>query len=119
VKSKLLALVLLTAGAVFGQISLGVRIGPPPPPRVLTVQPPSPGEGYAWIGGYWYPLGHRYRWHEGYWTRPAYGGARWVEPRHDGQRYYAGHWDGPRGPVAHDHRSDRSRERDYREHDGR
>ena len=42
---KLLALVLLTAGAVFGQISLGVRIGTPPPPRVLMVQPQSPGRG--------------------------------------------------------------------------
>lgn len=115
-KVKLLALVLLTAGAVFGQISLGVRIGTPPPPRVLMVQPQSPGEGYAWIGGYWYPVGHRYRWHEGYWTRPAYEGARWVEPRHDGERYYAGHWDGPRGRIEHDHHSDRNHDRDaYRD----
>lgn len=78
---------------------------------MVRVQPRSPGADYAWIGGYWYPVGHRYKWHDGYWTRPAYSGARWVEPRHDGQRFYEGYWDGAdRGQVSHDHRWDRGRD---------
>jgi hypothetical protein len=109
VKTKLLALILLATGAVFAQLSIGVRIGAPPPVRMMRVQPQSPGPGYAWIGGYWYPNGNHYRWHEGYWTRPAYAGARWVEPRHDGQRYFAGYWDGGHGRIEHDHRWDRER----------
>src|ERR1022692_4292587 len=43
---------LLAAGAVFAQVSVGIRIGPPPPDRVLRVQPPSPGAGYVWVAGY-------------------------------------------------------------------
>ena len=108
-------MMLLTAGAVFGQLSVGIRIGPPPRARIVRVQPRSPGADYVWVGGYWYPVGRRYTWHAGYWTRPAYTGARWVEPRHDGERYFEGHWDGDRGPVAHDHRSDHdSGNRDYK-----
>jgi hypothetical protein len=118
VKTKLLVLMLLAAGAVFAQLSIGVRIGPPPRARIVRVQPPSPGAGYSFVGGYWYPVGHRYQWHAGYWTRPAYAGAHWVEPRHDGTLFYDGYWDGDRGRVAHDHHSDRDRERDFnRDHD--
>jgi hypothetical protein len=110
VKTKLLALLLFATGAVFAQLSIGVRIGAPPPVRIMRVQPRSPGADYLWIGGYWYPNGNQYRWHEGYWTRPAYAGAHWVEPRHDGQRYFAGYWEGSRGRVEHDHRWDRNRD---------
>ena len=109
-KTRLMVLTLLAAGAVFAQFSIGVRIGPPPRARVVRVQPRSPGAGYLWVGGYWYPVGNRYKWHDGYWTRPAYGGARWVEPHHDGQRFFEGYWDGDRGQVAHDHRWDRGRD---------
>lgn len=114
-KTKLLALLLLVSGAAFSQISLGIRIGAPPPVRVMRIQPQSPGPEYLWIGGYWYPNGNHYRWHDGYWTRPAYEGARWVGPRHDGQRYFAGYWEGGRGRVEHDHRWDHERghNRDY------
>jgi hypothetical protein len=114
VKTKLTVLILLAAGAVFAQFSVGVRIGAPPPVRV-AVQTQSPGEGYTWVAGYWYPVGGHYRWHDGYWTRPVYGGARWVEPRHDGERYYAGYWDGDHGQVGHDHKWDKhpDHNRDY------
>ncbi|MGA2712613.1 MAG: hypothetical protein ABSG41_05860 [Bryobacteraceae bacterium] len=111
---KVLALVLLVAGSLFAQISLGIRIGPPPRPRVVTVRPISPGGDSIWINGYWYAAGSRYGWHDGYWTRPPYIGARWVEPRHDGQRFYAGYWDGDHGRMEHDHHSDRDHDRDYR-----
>ena len=114
---KLLAALLLTAGLGFGQVSLGIRIGPPPAPRVVRV-PVAPGAGYLWVDGYWYPDGRRYRWHEGYWTRAPYEGAHWVGPRYDGGMFYAGFWDGSRGRFEHDHRWDRDRDRrDFRDRD--
>ena len=114
---KLLAVLLFAGGCVFAvDFSVGVRIGPPPPPRVVRVRPASPGAGYVWVDGYWYPNGSRYAWHNGYWTRPPYEGALWVGPRHDGERYFEGHWEGSRGPVGHDHRWDHDRNRDYDRH---
>lgn len=117
-KMKMLAVVLFAAASVLsGQVSIGVRIGPPPAPRLVRVRPVSPGPGFLWVDGYWYPVGGHYRWHDGYWTRPAYSGARWMAPRHDGQRFYEGYWEGDRGRRDHDHRWDRGRDRDYRDHD--
>jgi hypothetical protein len=113
-------LTLLAAGAVFAQVSVGIRIGAPPQPRVIRVQPRSPGAGYSWIAGYWYPVGNHYKWHDGYWTRPAFSGARWVEPRYESKQYYQGYWDGDNNRrVDHDHRWDRGgdRNRDYNRYD--
>ena len=112
-KSKFLGLMLLGGGLLLGQVSIGIRIGPPPPPRVVAVRPASPGPGFYWIDGYWYPVNGHYRWHQGYWTRAPYKGSRWVAPHHDGERFYEGYWEGGRGRVEHDHRWDRSRERDF------
>jgi hypothetical protein len=119
VKNKLIVLSFLAAGMAFAQLSVGVRIGAPPPMRVERVQPRSPGAGYSWINGYWYPVGNHYKWHAGYWTRPAYSGAHWVSPRHDGQRFYEGYWEGDRGQVGHDHGWDRKNDhnRDYNRHE--
>jgi hypothetical protein len=115
-KTALLAIVLLAGGSVFGaQISIGVRIGPPPPRRVVRVVPQTPGPEYVWVEGYWYPVGRRYKWHEGYWTRPPYPGARWVVPHHDGERFFEGYWEGDRGRIEHDHHWDR--DRDFRDRD--
>jgi len=114
-KMKSLALMLLTAGAVFAQVSIGIRIGAPPPPRVIRVEPRSPGPEYLWVAGYWYPVSNRYRWHEGYWTRPPFGGARWVGPRYEGERYFEGYWDGDH-QLRHDHRWDKGRKH-YRDWD--
>jgi hypothetical protein len=44
---------------------------------------------------------------------PAYGGAHWVAPRHEATLFYEGYWDDDRGRLAHDHRSDRDRDRDF------
>ncbi len=96
---------------MLAQVSVGIRIGAPPPVRVVRVQPVSPGPEYVWVGGYWYPVGGHYKWHEGYWTRPAYAGAHWVAPHHDGQRYFEGYWDGERGHVSHDHGWDKNHDR--------
>src|SRR4029077_5382831 len=113
---KVLALSFLAVGLAFAaEGNFGIRIGQPTPPRVVAVRPVAPGPDYVWVDGYWYPVDGHYRWHDGYWSRPAYGGARWVGPRHDGERYYNGYWEGERGRVEHDHRSDRDRNRDYRE----
>ncbi|HWE51742.1 MAG TPA: YXWGXW repeat-containing protein [Bryobacteraceae bacterium] len=115
---KLFAIVLLAGGSLFGQISLGIRIGPPPRPRIERVRPRSPGPGYVWVDGYWYPDGGHYRWHQGYYSRPPYEGAVWIAPRHDGQQFYNGYWEGPgHERVEHDHHSDRDRNRDW--HDDR
>lgn len=116
----LAALLLACASSVAGAQVIGIRIGAPPPPRVVRVQPPRPGPEYAWVDGYWYPSGRRYQWHQGYWTRPPYGGARWVAPHHDGERFFNGYWDGDRGRFDHDHRWDRAHDRDhdrFRDHD--
>ena len=117
VRTILLATMLLAAVSVTNaQVSLGIRIGPPPRPRVVRVLPARPGADFVWVDGYWYPVGKHYKWHEGYWSRPPYAGARWVAPHHDGQQYYAGYWDGDHGHLEHDHRWDRDRNRDYRDH---
>lgn len=106
---KLLAVAALAAGTMFGQVSFGIRIGPPPAPRVLRVHPRQPGPGYMWIDGYWFADGGHYRWHDGYWTRPPYAGAVWVAPRYEGDQFYGGYWNGDRGRFDHDHRWDRDR----------
>jgi hypothetical protein len=103
-KGKLLALLLLAGGSLFagGRFYVGVGVGgpayypgyyaPPPPPPAVAYYPPAPGPGYTWVGGYYYPVGARYRWRGGYWARPPYVGAYWVAPRYYGHRYYRGYW---------------------------
>lgn len=116
----LIALAMLGATGSRAQVSIGIQIGAPPPPRVLAVIPPTPGPDFVWVEGYWYPNGKHYKWHAGYWTRPPYAGARWIAPHHDGQRYFAGYWDGDRGHVEHDHHWDHDKDRDrdrWHDHD--
>src|SRR4029077_10028933 len=85
-KAVLVAAMLLGGvSALAAQVSVGIRIGPPPEARGVPVLPPRPAPEFVWVEGYWYPVGRHYKWHEGYWTQPPYEGARWVGPRHDGQ----------------------------------
>jgi len=114
IRTTLVAVLLLAGGSLFAQVP--IIIGPPPPPRVIHVLPPRPSPEFTWINGYWYPVGGRYVWHEGYWTRPPYPGAYWVVPRHEGGRYYGGYWDGTHGRFEHDHRWDYERDRDFDRH---
>jgi len=121
---KLLAAMLLTAGIGVAQFSVGIHIGEPPRPRVIRVRPASPGPGYSWVDGYWYPQGNRYTLHQGYWTRPPYEGSQWMAPRYEGGMYYQGYWNGNDRQMGHDHQWDRNRQRrDYQDrddhHDGR
>lgn len=111
---------LLAGSSLFGQVSVGIRIGAPPAPRVVRVRPNSPGPGYSWVDGYWYPSNNRYVWHAGYYTRPPYDGAAWVSPRYEGQQYYDGYWSGNSGQFQHDHRWDRDKgNRDYNRNQGK
>jgi hypothetical protein len=112
-KKQLLALIALGAGLAFSQVSIGVRIGPPPAPRVVHARPAAPGAEYVWIDGYWYADGQHWRWHDGYWTRPPYAGAYWVAPHHDGERFFNGYWEGEHGRLEHDHHWDRDHDRDF------
>lgn len=100
-----LVAVLVSSGvASAAQVSIGVRIGPPPAPRVVRVVPNRPGRDYVWVPGYWSPVRSHYVWHDGYWTRPPERNARWVAPRYERGRFYDGYWD-------------RDRDRDRRDHD--
>jgi hypothetical protein len=118
VRSKLLALMVLAGASAFGQVSIGIMIGqPPPPPRVVEVLPPSPAPEFCWVEGYWFPVGNHYKWHAGYWTRPVYPGAEWVAPRYESGRYFQGYWAGHAGRREHDHHWDHDRYRVFREHE--
>jgi hypothetical protein len=93
-KASTLLILMLLAGASTASAQITVRIGPPPPPRVVYVQPARPAGNVVWVNGYWYPQGKHYRWHNGYWARPPYAGAMWIAPRHVSGRYYGGYWKG-------------------------
>jgi hypothetical protein len=112
-KTIVFASLLVVPATAHAQISVGIHIGEPPAPRAYRV-PPRPGPDYTWVEGYQYPVNSHYRWHDGYWTRPPYESAYWVAPYHADGQYYAGRWEGSRAPIAHDHRSDKSNDRDAR-----
>lgn len=100
-KAKLLALVFLAGTAAFagprffvgfGYAPAPVTVYAPPPAPVVAYAPPSPGYGYSYVPGYWYPAGPRYAWRTGYWARPPYARSYWAAPRYSGRRYYGGYW---------------------------
>jgi len=98
-KTKILALFLLVGSSVFAgpRVFFGVGIGGPAfgygyGYRYYAPPPPPPAYGYAWVPGYYYPVGPRYSWRTGYWAHPPYAGAYWVGPRYYGGRYYRGYW---------------------------
>jgi hypothetical protein len=91
------------------QVSVYVGITPPPIPYEPP-PPPPPVVGMVWVGGFWAPQGHHYRWVSGHYDRPPYPGAAWSHPHYDhyreGWRYDEGHWgheDHDHGHEDHDH----------------
>jgi hypothetical protein len=84
------------------QVSVYVGITPPPLPYEPP-PPPPPVVGMVWVGGFWAPQGHHYRWVAGRYERPPYAGASWSHPHYDhyreGWKYDEGHW----GHEDHDH----------------
>jgi len=101
-KFKLAAMALILGGSLMAQtnFSVGIGIGAPPPAPRYYAPPPSPGVGFSWVSGYWYPVGGRYQWRAGYWARPPVRGGYWVAPRYSGGRYFNGYWGG--GDRDHD-----------------
>jgi hypothetical protein len=109
-KAKVAALTLLIAGSALARVGVVVGFGwgvPVVPPPVVAYAPPpavayAPGPayappvyagfGYAWVPGYYYPLGARWAWRAGYWAPRPWAGAAWIAPRWTGGRWYAGHW---------------------------
>jgi hypothetical protein len=90
-KMKLFALLLLAGDSLF---AIGVPYyAPPPPPPVVVYSPPCPGPEYTWVPGYYYPVGARFVWLAGFWSRPQYAGAYRVAPRYYEHRYYPGYWE--------------------------
>jgi WXXGXW repeat (2 copies) len=110
-KTKVLVILLLAGTSLFARthVSIGIGIGgyspygyyPAPPPAYYAPPPPvyyaPPAYPYyapssIWISGYYYPVGPRRVWREGYWARPPYAGARWVSPYWVGGRFRPGYW---------------------------
>jgi hypothetical protein len=102
----LAALFVVPAATANAQVSFGITIGNPPPPRAYRV-PPRPGPDYVWVEGYQYPQNGKYRWHDGYWTRPPFQGA------YCRGQYYAGRWEDGRRSMTHDHHWDSRKDRDW------
>jgi hypothetical protein len=72
----------------------------PPPDPIPEYEPPAPGYGYAWIGGYWDWTGNDWTWEAGYWA-PQEAGYLYIRPRFlfvDGRPvFYRSYWQGPGG----------------------
>jgi hypothetical protein len=111
-KKKLLVGILM-AGSVFAfQVSVGIRIGSPPPARVLRVQPRRPGLNTSGSLATGAPLA------------AVIAGIRVTGPVHPtrdliGYRLamtasVSMNLEGDRGRREHDHRWDRDRDRDWR-----
>jgi hypothetical protein len=119
-KTRLLALLLVTGGFALAEthISIGIGVGPGygygyAPRAVAAYRSPCPGPGYVWINGYYDGYG---RWFEGYWAMPPYGGAYWAEPRFNSGRYSSGYWGGSPA-YGRDYDRGENRRRDVRDHD--
>jgi hypothetical protein len=93
------ALLLGSASTAQAQVSVGIRIGPPPAPRAYRV-PAQPSPNHEWVEGHWAPQGSKYHWHDGRWAQPPRKGAYWQEPYYANGRYYAGSWQGGNAHAA-------------------
>jgi hypothetical protein len=90
----LLLFLFLTPLAMFAQIAVSIRVGPPALP--VYSQPPCPTDGYLWTPGYWAygPVG--YYWVPGVWVAPPRVGVLWT-PGYWGMAggiygWHAGYW---------------------------
>ena len=114
ISSAVFALLMFAGSPAKAQVSFGVQIGQPPPPRAYRVVPPPAPDGYEWVEGYWYPVRGRWVWHDGYWSRPPFRGGYWVQPYYWNGRYVGGYWENGDRRRNHNHRWDRDYDRrDY------
>jgi hypothetical protein len=91
------SLALSAALACAGGMSLGVVYTERrPPPDRIEVAVASPGDGYAWVGGYWRWERNDFSWTAGHWQPIERGYHRWVPghwaDRHDRWYWIDGHW---------------------------
>jgi hypothetical protein len=88
------------AASASPRISLGIRVGAPPPPLRHEMVVVRPGPHHVWVPGYWdwAPARHDYVWVGGRWVRPRHRHAVWVGPRWERRGhetfYIRGHWRG-------------------------
>jgi hypothetical protein len=84
-------------------VSVGVRIGVPPPVIVRQAPPHrvseamvvAPGPGFVWVAGHYSWNAGQWVWVPGAWVTPPQPGAVWVEGRWDQptQAWTEGHWE--------------------------
>lgn len=94
------AMVAALALPAFAQIpipDIEIHVAHSAPPHLRHEhRPPSPGEGYVWVGGAWDWRADQWAWVPGRWDRPAHADVRWVHPRYvheyGAYRYEPGHW---------------------------
>ena len=109
---NLLIGLLVSAGAILmpvtshadSRVSVGITIGPPPPPMV--VQPVAPAPGYVWAPGYYGWNGYQYIWVSGRWIAPRPGYV-WVADRWEQRgphwQHVHGYWERDRHVHGHGH----------------
>lgn len=102
---SVLALVGASAGTAFPSthVSVGLRIGIPPPVIVREAPPRrvseavvvSPGPGYIWVAGHYSWNAGQWLWVPGAWVSAPQPGAVWVEGRWDEstKMWTEGHWE--------------------------
>jgi hypothetical protein len=82
------------------QVFVSVRVGFPPPPLPIYVQPPIPGYGYIWTPGYWAWNGYDYFWVPGTWVEPPEYGLLWTPAWWGWDDGFYGFHDGYWGPEV-------------------
>jgi hypothetical protein len=82
------------------QMFVSVRVGFPPPPLPIYVQPPIPAYGYIWTPGYWAWNGYDYYWVPGTWVEPPEYGLLWTPAWWGWDDGFYGFHDGYWGPEV-------------------
>jgi hypothetical protein len=75
-KTKLIATLLLAGSSLFAgpRFGIGVGIGVPVAPPIVSYATPCPGPGYSWIGGSWVFVGGPHYYAPAYRRGPVFAG---------------------------------------------
>jgi hypothetical protein len=70
----------------------------PPPAPMAETPTASPGQGFAWVAGFWNWNGTQYAWSPGHWERPPQPAQSWQAPQWEREgnrfRFRQGRWQG-------------------------